>query len=71
MAAERASKPRVLLIPPATQASRVTHVINDRFSLVLFLKKKKKPSSRSVYHVGHKYGIILSLYTCLRSLEKW
>ena len=42
MAAERASKPRVLLIPPATQASRVTHVINDRFSLVLFLKKKKK-----------------------------
>ena len=37
MAAERASKPRVLLIPPATQASRVTHVINDRFSLVLFL----------------------------------
>lgn len=52
MAAKRASKPRVLLIPPATQASRVTHVINDRFSLVLFLKKKK-PSSRSVYHVGH------------------
>ena len=42
MAAERASKPRVLLIPPATQASRVTHVINDWFSLVLFLKKKKK-----------------------------
>lgn len=41
MAAERASKPRVLLISPATQASRVTHVINDRFSLVLFLKKKK------------------------------
>ena len=40
MAAERASKPRVLLISPATQASRVTHVINDRFSLVLFLKKK-------------------------------
>ena len=70
MATERASKPRVLLFPPATQASRVTHVINDRFSLVLFLKKKK-PSSRSVYHVGHKYGIILSLYTCLRSLEKW
>ena len=43
MAAERASKPRVLLISPATQASRVTHVINDRFSLVLFLKKKKNP----------------------------
>ena len=43
MAAERASKPRVLLIPPATQASRVTHVINDRFSLVLFLKKKNPP----------------------------
>ena len=37
MAAERASKPRVSLIPPATQASRVTHVTNDRFSLVLFL----------------------------------
>ena len=37
MAADRASKPRVSLIPPATQASRVTHVISDRFSLVLFL----------------------------------
>ena len=37
MAAERASKPRVSLIPPAAQASRVTHVTNDRFSLVRFL----------------------------------
>ena len=37
MAAERASKPRVSLIPPAMQASRVTHVISDRLSLVLFL----------------------------------
>ena len=40
---KRASKPKVSLIPPATQASRVTHVINDRFSLVLFLKKNKNP----------------------------
>lgn len=34
---KRASKPRVSLIPPATQAGRVTHVINDRFSLGFFL----------------------------------
>ena len=68
---KRASKPKVSLIPPATQASRVTHVINDRFSLVLFLKKKQKPSSRRVYHLRLKCGIILSLYACLRSREKW